>query len=186
MDFIKEIDKGDTFYAPQFIRGAEKPLMVGWFEMWNKPYPTRDMGHGWTGAFSIPREIEFKDGDIFQSPIQALDLYEINSGKIPKSADIAFEFTGAGMVEISGGNGKIIIGNDGAVYLENSFAGVRRTNGSYSRCKVRALADVSGIEVFVDGGREVISSRMYIDGDYRIKTTGAVNCLKIRGIRRKQ
>ncbi len=186
VDFIKEIDKGDTFYAPQFIRGAEKPLMVGWFEMWNKPYPTRDMGHGWTGAFSIPREIEFKDGDIFQSPIQALDLYEINSGKIPKSADIAFEFTGAGTVEISGDNGKIIIGNDGTVYLENSFAGVRRTNGSYSRCKVRALADVSGIEVFVDGGREVISSRMYIDGDYRIKTTGAVNCLKIRGIRRKQ
>lgn len=160
VDFIKEIDKGDTFYAPQFISGYEKPVMIGWLEMWNKPYPTRDMNHGWVGAFSIPREISVKDGDIFQKPIDSLSLYHTDApmGQVPKCADVSFTFEGGGKLTIAGKNGKIIIGNNGGVYLDtrftnNSFGSIRRTNGVYKNCRVRVLLDVSSIEVFVDGGR---------------------------------
>lgn len=193
VDFIKEIDKGDTFYAPQFVRGADKPVMLGWFEMWDKPYPTKDMGHGWVGAFTIPRELEYRDGDIFQLPVQSLNgyLYEPSAGEVPKCSALSFDFFGEGSLTIEGGNGKVIIGNDGGIYLDtrfanNSFGSIRRTNGSYSRCNVRVLLDVSGIEVFIDGGREAISSRIYIDGDYRIRTLGGVSGLKIKGVGGKQ
>lgn len=193
VDFIKEIDKGDTFYAPQFIRGIDKPVMIGWFEMWDKPYPTKDLGHGWVGAFTIPRELTYIDGDIFQNPVGSLNayLYEPADGEVPKCSDISFEFFGEGTVTVAGDNGKVVIGNDGSVYLDtrqanNSFGSIRRTNGNYSRCKIRLLLDVSGIEVFVDGGREAISSRIYIDGDYRILTSGGVSGLKIKGIGGKQ
>lgn len=193
VDFIKEIDKGDTFYAPQFIRGIDKPIMIGWFEMWDKPYPTKDMGHGWVGAFTIPRELELKDGDIFQNPVQSLNEYhyEPSAGEVPDCADISFEFFGEGLVTIAGENCRVMIGNDGGVYIDtrftnNSFGSIRRTNLSYSRCKVRLLLDVSGIEVFVDGGREAISSRIYLEGEYRIHTSGGVSGLKIKGIGGKQ
>jgi beta-fructofuranosidase len=193
VDFIKEIDKGDTFYAPQFIRGIDKPVMIGWFEMWDKPYPTKDMGHGWVGAFTLPRELEYRDGDIFQKPVESLNayLYEPDTGEVPKCADISFKFFGQGSLIIEGSNGKVVIGNDGGIYLDtrftnNSFGSIRRTNGSYCRCTVRALLDVSGVEVFVDGGREAISSRIYIDGDYRVRTSGGVSGLKIKGIGGKQ
>lgn len=193
VDFIKEIDKGDAFYAPQFIRGLEKPVMIGWFEMWNKPYPTEDMGHGWVGAFTAPRIIEYKNGDIFQSPVDGLSsyCYEAADGEVPRCADVSFEFSGKGELTVEGENGEVTIGSDGGVYLDtrhanNSFGSIRRTNGSYGRCAVRVLLDVSGIEVFIDGGREVISSRIYIDGKYRIRTSGGVSRLKIRGIGGKQ
>lgn len=193
VDFIKEIDKGDTFYAPQFIRGTDNPVMVGWMEMWDKPYPTKDMGHGWVGAFTIPRALEYRDGDIFQAPVESLSAYhyEPENGEVPKCADISFEFFGEGSLTIEGDNGKVIIGNSGEIYLDtrftnNSFGSIRRTNSSYSRCAVRVLLDVSSVEVFADGGREVISSRIYIDGNYRIHTSGGVSGLKIKGIGGRQ
>ena len=193
IDFIKEIDKGDAFYAPQFVRGTKKPVMIGWFEMWNKPYPTKDMGHGWVGAFTIPRELTYRDGDIYQSPVYQLNdyLYEAEKGQIPACSVIDFSFFGEGSVTIAGDNGRVVIGNDGGVYLDtrmtnNSFGSIRRTNLNYSKCEVKILLDISGIEVFVDGGREVISSRIYIDGDYRIQTFGGVSCLKVKGVGGKQ
>ena len=192
VDFIKEIDKGDTFYAPQFIRGSDKPVMIGWLEMWNKPYPTRDLGHGWVGAFSVPRQIEYRDGDIFQRPVDEINkyLFEVNGSEVPLSADINFRFEGEGKLTLEGLNGKIIITNNGNVCLDtrftnNSYGSIRRTNGSYESCNVRVLLDASSIEVFVDDGREVISSRIYIDGSYRIVSEGKICGLKINEIRRK-
>ncbi len=189
VDFIKEIDKGDAFYAPQFVRGADKPVMIAWFETWDKPYPTNDMGHGWVGAFTMPRIIEYKNGDIFQSPVDGLNAYryEVCEGEVPESADISFEFCGEGALTLEGDNGKVTVGNDGGVYLDTRFANnsngcIRRTNGNYGRCYVRILLDVSGIEVFIDEGRETISSRIYIDGEYRLSMSGGVSRLKIKGI----
>lgn len=193
VDFIKEVDKGDAFYAPQFVRGSEKPVMIGWFDMWDKPYPTKDLGHGWVGAFTFPRVITYKNGDIYQTPLESLNsyLYVPEEGEMPKCADVSFEFIGEGTLTVEGENGKFTVGNDGGVYLDtrhldNLFGIVRRTNGNYGRCHVRFLLDVSGIEVFIDGGREVISSRIYIDGDYRINISGGVNNLEIKGIGGKQ
>lgn len=193
IDFIREIDKGDAFYAPQFVRGTDRPVMIGWFEMWNKPYPTRDMGHGWVGAFTIPRELQYRDGDIFQTPVRELKdyLFDAAKGEVPACSVIEFSFFGEGSVTIEGDNGKVIIGNDGGVYLDtrsanNSFGSIRRTNLNYGSCEVKILLDISGIEVFVDGGREVISSRIYIDGNYRIQTFGGVSRLKVKGVGGKQ
>ena len=167
--------------------------MIGWFEMWNKPYPTRDMGHGWVGAFTIPRELQYKEGDIFQTPVRELKdyLFDAAKGEVPACSVIEFSFFGEGSVTIEGDNGKVIIGNDGGVYLDtrsanNSFGSIRRTNLNYGSCEVKILLDISGIEVFVDGGREVISSRIYIDGNYRIQTFGGVSRLKVKGVGGKQ
>ena len=189
VDFVKEIDKGDTFYAPQFIRGSAYPIIVGWFEMWNKSHLTNELGHGWVGAFTIPRRLEIKDGDIYQTPVQSLASYhyEPMADEIPKCADISFEFVGDGALTIGGTNGKIVIVKNGNVYMDIRYTNnlnncIRRTNLTYNRCKVRLLLDISGAELFVDGGREVISSRIYIDGDYRIGTLGGVKTLKIKGI----
>ncbi len=188
VDFIKEIDKGDTFYAPQFIRGIEKPVMIGWLEMWGKPYPTKEMGHGWVGAFSIPRELTYKDGDIFQQPVESLKSYRTAVSRgLPASADITLKFNGNGSLKIYGENGSVTVGCDGVIYLDtldsNNMCGcIRRTNREYADCEVRILLDVSGIEVFVDGGREVISSRIYIDGISGIKTQGNVKTVEVYAI----
>lgn len=189
VDFIREIDKGDTFYAPQFISGIDNPVMIGWLEMWYKPYPTKLLNHGWVGTFSIPRELSYREGDIFQTPVKSIENYcvDVADGEVPACADLKILFEGEGSVILSGDNGSVTVGNDGNVYLDtqnaNNMSGcIRRTNAKYGRCEVRVLLDVSSIEVFVDGGRETISSRIYIDGAYGIKTEGNVACIGIRKI----
>ena len=193
VDRIREIDKGDAFYAPQFIRGIDRAVMIGWLEMWERKYPTHEKNHGWVGAFSIPREITVKDGEIYQTPVKTLNDYliDVPTGTVPKCADISLKFNGEGTLKIKGDDGEVVIGKDSGVYLDtnatnNMFGGVRRTNGSYGECEVRILLDVSSIEVFVDGGREVISSRIYIDGKYSLQVNGKISQILIKEIGKRQ
>ena len=193
VEYIREIDKGDSFYAPQFIRGIDKPVMIGWLEMWEKKYPTREKNHGWVGAFTIPRELRIVNGEIYQTPVESLKNYhsEVKEGVVPKCADISFKFNGEGTLNIKGSDGEVVIGKDSGVYLDtnltnNLFGCIRRTNGKYSSCDVRILLDVSSIEVFVDGGREVISSRIYIDGKYSLEVNGNISEIHIKEIGKKQ
>lgn len=187
---IREIDKGDAFYAPQLINGDDRPVMVAWHEMWGKPYPTSDMNHGWAGCFTIPRELRVKDGEVFQSPISELEKYLVPcaGGEVPECADIRFEFRGDGRVEISGQDGSVAVGcRDGRVYLDtrraNNMNGcVRTVNRSREKNGVRVLLDVSGIEVFVDGGAETISSRIYIRGNRSLTSSGEVGKLEIKKV----
>ena len=180
VDFIREIDKGDTFYAPQFINGIQSPVMIGWLEMWGKRYATHEWGHGWVGAFSVPRMLEFRNGEIYQSPVGFIDKYCVpaKKGELPKCARITARFNGKGAIKITAENGGFVVGNDGGVYLDTSEANnlngcVRKTNSVYCACETLILLDESSIEVFVDGGSEVISSRIYLDGAYAVETQGA-------------
>ena len=191
VDYIKEIDKGNTFYAPQLFNGLDRPVMVGWLDMWNVPHTTHLLHHGWVGAFSIPRVLSFKDGDICQYPIETLESYEFNPDKtISHCLDITLTFYGQGKLTVKGDNGEVVIGNDGRIFLDTMNAKtphghIRQTNGRYDKCEVRVLLDTSSIEVFVDGGREVISSRIYIDGDYKLEVNG-ISEIRIKEIGKKQ
>lgn len=186
VDYISEIDKGDCFYAPQFFNGTQRAIMVAWHEMWGKPYPTRKMKSGWVGSFTIPRELSVREGRVFQSPVKELDGYcrEYQGDNVPQCARLTFNFDGDGQVVIGGSDGSIEIGcRDGHIYLDtvlsNNLNGcIRRSNGVYQRCRVCLLLDVSAVELFIDGGRETISSRMYIKGDLSLSAEGGVTVVK--------
>ncbi len=190
VDFIREIDKGDCFYAPQFINGTDDAVMIGWQEMWGKPYPTQSMGCGWVGGFSIPRRICLKNGQILQVPVEALDEYlrPYDGAQVPQTADIEIEFAGNASVTLEGLDGSVTVGlADGRVYLDTLCANnengcIRYTDGEYEACRARVLLDVSGIEVFVEGGREAISSRMYIIGDFSCRTEGDAKVVSVRKV----
>lgn len=189
VDNIQEIDKGDSFYAPQFIRGESEPVMIAWMEMWAKKYPTHEWNHGWTGAFTIPRKLTLKEGWLYQEPVETLTAYEkdVKEGVVPHAADMEFSFDGEGNVEIVGENGKIAFGKYKGVYLDMSYSNnmtgaIRQTNGEYDKVDVRVLLDVSSIELFVDNGKETISSRMYIDGDYKLNLHGNVTLKSIKEV----
>lgn len=187
IDSVREIDKGDTFYAPQIVNNGSQPIMIGWLEMWNKSYPTAELGHGWVGAFSVARELKLVDGIIVQLPVKNLENYLKPSVGCPKCADINFDFCGCGLVEIIGSNGSISVENGETVSLDSTHSNnmnvcVRRTDGHYECCNIRILLDKSTIEVFVDGGRESISSRMYLNGDLKLALTGKVVNLSIKEV----
>ena len=190
VEFIDEIDKGDCFYAPQFIREIDKPVMIGWLEMWSKNYPTSIWHHGYVGAFSIPRELSIKNEKVYQNPVKQLENYEkvVNHDILPRQADISVTLKKKASLKIKGDNGYILIGNDDrGVYLDNSkgngmFDCVRHTNEVYEAAKLRILIDTSSIELFVNDGREAISTRFYIDGDLSLVINGENEKLVVKEI----
>lgn len=190
VDSISEIDKGDAFYAPQLINGEDKPIMIAWHEMWGKPYPTSDLKHGWVGCFTIPRELSVSDGVVYQKPVETLEKYlsPYHGKGVPRCADMRFAFDGNGILRLSGKNGSVLVGSkDGKVYLDTTLSNnlngcIRSTDGCYDKPTVRILLDVSGIEIFVDGGREVISSRMYIEGDLEVTDKQSVCGFEVKQV----
>ena len=187
LDFIKEIDKGDVFYAPQIINSHDKPIMIGWLEMWGKRYPTHELNHGWNGALSIPRVLSIKNNDIYQYPIEIPNHYYKEFSKDAKSFDMTLEFNSGGELIISSENGNVKIGLENQLYLDthqaNNLNGcIRKTNNSYTKTVVRVLVDTSSVEVFVDGGKEAISSRIFLDGSYELSTNDNVKVLNLKEI----
>ena len=175
---IEEIDKGDTFYAPQFINNNDEPIMIGWMEMWGKEYPTTS--HNWNGALSIPRKLTWKNNTLYQEPINSIskyykNTYKYTSGSIKCISDITINANEYFSIKFEGLNGYFELGNnEDGVYLNTKGSNnlnecIRHTNNKYQNVELRILLDTSSVEIFVNGGMETITSRVFIGGDYSLK-----------------
>lgn len=183
---IKEIDKGDTFYAPQFINNEDN-IMIGWLEMWGKPYPTDVWNHNWVGAFSIPRKVYIENNEIYQMPIDSIknyykNTYIFNNQTISKISDLLIKYNDDFKIIFKSNNGSFIVSKNEFIYLDttnsNNLNGcIRRTNNKYSSGEIRLLLDNSSIELFVNSGLEVISSRIYLDSNYDLEIIGKVDII---------
>lgn len=97
---------------------------------------------------------------------------------MPRCARLKLRLTGDGKVAFKGKDGEFSVGSaSGKIYLDTTLSNnmngcVRKTDGRYTDCEVLVLIDVSGVEIFVDGGRETVSSRIYIDGGLSLETVG--------------
>lgn len=73
---ICEIDKGPDFYAPQTLAAPDgRTILIGWMQAWHRSMPTHELGHGWAGQMTIPREVFWKEDCIAQRPIRELESY---------------------------------------------------------------------------------------------------------------
>ena len=190
---ISEIDKGDSFYASQFVNSNDKPIMISWMEMWEKKYPTVEQGHNWIGAITIPRILNWKNGTLYQSPIEEIKNYYVKSyeyscGTISKVSDITIKAHDNFRVEFEAINGKFVIGqNENGVYLDTNGSNslndcVRHTDKYYKDCEVRVLLDTSSIEIFVNNGIETITNRVYLDSDYKLNLSGLIDSIYVNEI----
>lgn len=70
VDNFHEIDFGMDFYAPQTTTDPTgRRIMVAWMQMWDRTFPTHDLGHGWAGSMTLPRELRVKNNRLLQKPI---------------------------------------------------------------------------------------------------------------------
>ncbi len=177
---IQEIDKGDSFYAPQFISNLEKPVMVGWMEMWGKEIPTNVLGHKWAGALSLPRILSIKDNRVYQKPISISKYLKKATSKASRSSYISAYAKGDFEITFISSNGFININGDlNSVKLDttktnNLYSQIRSTDHGYKEVKLDIYLDTSSIELFINDGEFVISDRIYLDHDYDVIATNNV------------
>lgn len=76
-----EIDGGLDFYAPQTCLNSENErIMVAWMQMWQRNIPSHELGDGWAGAMSLPRQVRVMDNRLCQS-IPSSVLAQFSEGK---------------------------------------------------------------------------------------------------------
>lgn len=180
---FEEWDYGFDFYAPQTFEAPDgRRILIGWMGIGDSSYTNPTAELGWQHCLTIPRELSVsEDGAVLQNPIKELEFLrnkEISisdSGK--ETIKAPFELFGNvnGEFEITLNN-TLVLSYDKKVFRlkfedKTQGCGRRIRNAEIEGCKnIRVIADISSLEIFLDGGRRVLSTRFYPD-DVNIKVS---------------
>ena len=197
------LDKGFDFYAPQtFLDENGNRVIIGWMGVpdTEETHKNLTVDYGWQHCLTIARELSFKNGKLYQKPHRSLeklrnsmifenkcsysslsdnlisaDSYEVIVDNI-KDAD-NFELLISEGVSIKYKESKFILEfvND----IGKQIGGGRGKRSAYLEKleNIRILIDTSTIEIFVNDGEMVFTTRYYPD-KYSFKVSGDMN-LKI-------
>ena len=171
-EFI-EWDYGFDFYAPQTFTAPDgRVLLIGWMGIGDIPYanPTAEMG--WQHCLTVPRELTLcENGEIRQNPVSELlslrrDAKSIGRRTVVK-AELPFELDGNTNDNFFLETGSFSLSHSDNVFkLEfndmNVSGGrtIRRVKLN-SLKNIRILADTSSLEIYINNGERVMSSRFY-------------------------
>ena len=182
-----ELDRGFEFYAPQTTLDEKgRRLIIGWMgvpEQGEEHHPT--IAHKWVHILTIPRELHYEGDQLFQRP--AVELEAMRHSDITKVVSLSNERKE--WRELNGAVYELLVQLD---KVEETFSVSIRNNASmmydatnslltFKRksfvngeeetrsCLIESVNDLrfyvdsSSIEVFVNNGEEVFTSRFFPD-----------------------
>ncbi len=160
-----ELDCGFDFYAPQTFWDGHRRLMIGWMGMPDAEYTNPTVQSGWQHCMAVPCELHNQNGTLLRQP--AAELERLHRCEVPfeqaEVFDLCCKTAEAGRITVRGcavlewGHGWMSIS-----LLENSGAGrTVRYSKTGLVAELRVLADTSSLEIFVNGGKQVMSTRYY-------------------------
>ncbi|WP_295152400.1 glycoside hydrolase family 32 protein [uncultured Ruminococcus sp.] len=182
---FEEWDYGFDFYAPQTFTAPDgRVILIGWMGIGDIPYtnPTTEMG--WQHCLTLPRELTLRsDGGIIQRPIRELNgrkgIPAALKDGVPLMTQLPFYLASfapnegfsldiGGMLELSFEGGIF------SMRFTDSKAGggrdIRRVKlGKFTGMEI--IADMTSVEVFLNGGEKVMSTRFYPQ-DTELSITG--------------
>lgn len=172
-------DYGFDYYAPQsFETDDGRRIQIGWMGMPDcEEYTNRTIEDGWQHCFTFPREVFVKDGIVRQRLIRELEerkiLSEETKNRLKTKKYTVYE---AVVSDISDDQFHAVLSENLIVRYENNrfeieFINNRNNKVSCGRkCRsveidhltdVRILSDESSVEIFVNDGAYVFSTRYY-------------------------
>lgn len=179
---FRELDGGFDFYAPQtFLADDGRRIQIGWMGMpdMEKVYRNRTVGRGWQNMLTIPRELSVRDGILCQNPVRELKEWWNKEQKISGAYSGSLEPCCELELTTEGGDVKVVLAGglvlryekaEGIFWMEFTdplLGGGRDIRGRQVGAlrDLRILVDVSGVEVFLNGGQDVFSTRFYPEKD---------------------
>lgn len=183
-----EWDMGFDFYAPQtFLDPQGRRILIGWLGMDNKAYGNATTDLGWQHCLTIPRVVTIApNGKLRQQPIAEFDELKSNARRqssgqtaeypLPFELDgepaDSFSITLDGKLELDFDKEKKLF----TMKFTDEKYGCGRTvrNAEIDNVRnIRVIADMSSIEVYINDGETVMSTRIYPDNDsVKLKVNG--------------
>jgi beta-fructofuranosidase len=190
---FEELDNGFDFYAPQtFKDGSERQILVGWMGLPDIDYPTDK--NDWAHCLTLPRELTLVNGKLYQKPVKELEklrqerhefsgiingLTDIGQGKCYElmCSLTQIEASEVGLNLRVGKHEKTVLKYDivnKKIILDRSEAGVdvateygvtRKIPYCKEDLKLRIFVDTSSIEIFINEGESVMTSRIFPTND---------------------
>lgn len=182
-----ELDQGFDFYAPQtFIDGKGRRILYGWMGITDDTeqyHPT--IYNNWVHALTMPRELIFKNGRVYQHPIEEMKTLrkekvvikhiKIEGNKVQydcvegKSIELIVDLLTVGTREFN-----ISFRHEAILSYDTSKKEIslkrRNLKTGYLEkrvCKISNLSrlhifmDCSSLEVFINDGEQVMTSRYF-------------------------
>ena len=186
-----EADFGFDYYAPQsFVDENGRRIQIGWMGMPDADYgnaPT--VAHGWQHCFTVPRLLtKGPGGTLLQTPVPELDARRSAAALILRNGEEAslspcFDLTAAPAgdfaLTVARGVELVYTEQDSTCVLQftdpaqASGRTQRRTKLSAPCRSVRVVGDRSSLEIFLNDGAAVFSTRYYpAAGDVAVKISG--------------
>lgn len=79
-EYNQAVDYGIDFYAPQTLLTQDgRRIMIGWMQNWDT-CNMRSQPKNWFGQMSLPRELSFRNGRLYQKPVRELE--ELRQNKV--------------------------------------------------------------------------------------------------------
>ena len=204
VDNFTVLDKGFDFYAPQtFLDENGNRVIIGWMGVpdTEEDHKNLTVQYGWQHCLTIPRELYFKNGKLYQIPHRSLEKlrdkkildepYSNNklsdnliSDDINSYEVIIDNIKNINDFQLLISQGLSIRYNDNRVILEfiddigKKIGGGRTKRSAYldELENIRILADTSSIEIFINDGDLVFTTRYYPD-KYSFKICGDMNAV---------
>ena len=186
-----EMDAGFDYYAPQsFVDENGRRIQIGWMGMPDADYgnaPT--VAHGWQHCFTVPRLLtKGENGTLLQTPVPELDARRSAAALTLRNGEEAslspcFDLTAAPAgdfaLTVAHGVELVYTEQDSTCVLQftdpaqASGRTQRRTKLSAPCRSVRVVGDRSSLEIFLNDGAAVFSTRYYpAAGDVAVKISG--------------
>lgn len=189
---FQEWDYGFDFYAPQtFVDSKNRRILIGWIGMPDaeKEYTNPTVNNGWQCALTVPRQITKRGKLLYSYPVEELDALRIERQIYENDTVQILELGGYDflMQEIQSKEMKLWMNQDicmtyrdGVFTLE--FIGRAGAGRSVRKVKVdqlsevRILIDTSVLEIYLNHGEAVLTTRYYLkDNRILLKTENTVS-----------
>ncbi len=174
-----KVDYGFDFYAPQVFQHDKRTILIGWLGQASTDYPL-DEKNGWSQMLTIARELKVIDGHLYQRPLEEYDKLTISrtnieSGYNLESRAFKLDFETTSDFELKIGNGdryirlskdstNIVFDRTNCDYQISEEYGTTRTiEVENEGVDFQIYVDHSAIEIFINDGQYVMTSRFLIE-----------------------
>lgn len=209
---FEEIDRGFDFYAPQtFVDEQGRRILIGWMGLpdIDELYSNPTTSYGWQHALTIPRELKMGNGKLIQQPVKELENLRgkkqevmiqhemsVEEDKINITSTFELEFA----IDTLQSDIDLIIREGARLHysVTNKIFTLSFDESGYGRKErsvqleglqdIRVFADTSSLEIFINGGEEVFTSRFYPKQDKKNVVVrgqglkGRLNIWEMKGI----
>lgn len=160
----RELDCGFDFYAPQTFADGARRLLLGWMGMPDADYENPTVQNGWQHCMTVPCALTRQRDTLLRYPAEELEALRGAEAAPETAAVFDLEYTPAGA-------GSLTIRDSAVLEWDENELVLTLLQGGYGRTVRRAvingvghlriLADTSALEIFLNRGETVLTTRYY-------------------------